>query len=278
VRIKLNLVNENSHYLIVQRINDQKFTNRIDAPTDKKVIQKLINCLVGHVSVYLYNDNNSVKDLTEELGKVDKDIDFSKLYKISRIKYTRIQSIKNNVGTSEFFLLNLFVYTEEHIPKIIKYSGTICKKRVLFNMFQYDFLVNNTPFEIKRKIDAGADYERYIAKKYIDTGYKIIYNGIEKGMADEGIDLIATKGDKTILIQCKNWKNTGYKEIYAKDIKAFFGDCFKYILDNYLVYKTVGFHYIVAHEETINKSAINYLNSNTHIKYKCIPFEMDEFI
>lgn len=267
--------NNNLYYLIIQRINDKKYVNRIDEPTDVKVIKKLVDCLVGNISVYLYGDNNSVKDLTDELGKIDKNIDFSKLYRIGKIKYTRVQSIENNLGIGEFFLSNLFVYIEADIPKIIKYRNTICKKRSLHNMSRYDFLYNISSEENKRKIDAGADYERYIAKKYIDSGYRIIYNGIEKGTADEGIDLIAIKDDKTILIQCKNWKNTGYQEIYAKDLKAFFGDCFKYVLENFLTQKTVGFHYIVAHEETMNKSAMYYLKKNVHIKYKCIPFEID---
>ena len=140
-------------------------------------------------------------------------------------------------------------------------------------MARFDFYTSTIREENQRKINAGADYERFIAQKYIDSEYQIIYNGIEKGMKDEGIDLIAIKNDKTILIQCKNWRDTGYKEIYEKDVRAFFGDCFKYILDNSLINQTVGFHFIVAHEETMNKSAINYFQANAHVKYKCIPFE-----
>jgi len=272
----MNLEDNYSYYLIVQRIKDKKFTNKIETPANKDEIKKLIECLVGNISVYLYNENNSSKDLTNELGKIDKDIDFSKLNKIGSIKYTRIQSIENNEKVGEFFLRNLVVYTEEFIPKVFTYRGTKCKKRALYNMFDYDYFSNNNLKENNRKIEAGADYERYIAKKYIASGHNVIYYGIEKGVFDGGIDLIAIKENKVTLIQCKNWKDTGYKEVSDKDIRAFFGDCFKYILDNKLLDNTVAMHYIIANEETMNKSAHKYLKENTNIKYKCVPFVLDD--
>jgi len=268
---------DNSHYLIVQRVKNKKYANKVEIPANIKEIQKLIECLVGHVSLYLYNKNNSFQDLTKEFGK-NEDIDFSKLKKINKVKYTRIQSIDANENIGEFFLSNLYVYTEEHIPKIFTYRGTICKKRTLFGISSYEYLNYTTKQEYTRKINAGTDYERYIAQKYIESGYTVIFNGIDKGKLDGGIDLIAIKEDKTILIQCKNWQDTGYEEIYDRDIRAFFGDCFKYILDHSLINKRVGMHYIVANEESINKSTKEYLKRNTNLKYKCIPFEIENTI
>lgn len=268
-------LNNNTDYLIVQKINNRKYTNKIESPANIKEIQKLIECLVGNILVYLYTDNNSSKDLTEELGKLNEKIDYSKLYKIGRIKYTNIKAIENNSAIGEFYLTNLFVYTEEFIPKILTYRGVICKQRAFYNISRFEVITDNKQ-ENQRKINAGADYEKFIAKKYTNSGYDIILNGIEKGKADEGIDIIAIKDGKTILVQCKNWKDTGYTEIYDKDIRAFFGDCFKYILDNSLLNRTVAMHYIIANEETMNQSAKIYLQKNTHIKYRCVAFEIED--
>ena len=50
----------------------------------------------------------------------------------------------------------------------------------------------------------GDKYEFQIGEYYKHKGYKIYQNGINKGVADGGIDLVAYKGDEAVLIQCKN--------------------------------------------------------------------------
>ena len=269
----MNIDEKSSYYLIVQRVGDFKYTNKIEEPTDATSIKKIVNCLVGNISVFLYNYDNSVKDFTQELGKFEKDIDIEKLYIIKRVKYSRIQSIENNSqNVGEFFLTNLLVYTEQYLPKTLVFKEVICKQHALSNMMHFSDYINDNPEENQRKIDAGSEYEKYVATKYIDTGHTIIYHGIDKKTKDGGIDLIAQKDNKTILIQCKNWRMAGYKEIKSKDIRAFFGDAFKYLLDNNLMQTKVAFHFIVADEESLGKDAMYYLQENTSIKYKCIPF------
>ncbi|MBR1680920.1 restriction endonuclease [bacterium] len=54
----------------------------------------------------------------------------------------------------------------------------------------------------------GDIYEEYIGHLLENNGYSVEYNGIEKRRKDEGIDLIATKDNITLLIQCKCWKKT----------------------------------------------------------------------
>ena len=54
----------------------------------------------------------------------------------------------------------------------------------------------------------GSRYELYIGYLYECLGWQVEYHGIENGLYDEGRDLICRKGDKVLLIQCKNWRNT----------------------------------------------------------------------
>lgn len=51
----------------------------------------------------------------------------------------------------------------------------------------------------------GIQYERYIGYLYESRGYKVVYHGALKGVADLGVDIIATKGNTTHVIQCKRY-------------------------------------------------------------------------
>lgn len=69
--------------------------------------------------------------------------------------------------------------------------------------------------------EIGSDYERYIGYSYELDGWDVTYNGIQKGLKDQGIDLICKKDDNYLVIQCKNW-NT-HKVIHEKHINQLFG-------------------------------------------------------
>ena len=58
---------------------------------------------------------------------------------------------------------------------------------------------------LKERQKIGQEYEKYIARHLRRKGYIVKLNGIKKGFDDEGIDLICTKAEETLLIQCKNW-------------------------------------------------------------------------
>lgn len=85
-----------------------------------------------------------------------------------------------------------------------------------------DFLDNSPKkiFKEKTKKDRGDEYEAYIAKYYRRLGYFVIEHGKEKGLKDGGIDLIAEKDNKVILIQCKDWNENNSHKIDHKDIKV----------------------------------------------------------
>lgn len=81
----------------------------------------------------------------------------------------------------------------------------------------------------KKPWEIGRDYERYIGYIYEQKGYEVEYQGIEKGLEDLGRDLICTKNEKILVIQCKYWAS--HKIIHEKHINQLFGTAVKYYLD-----------------------------------------------
>lgn len=73
----------------------------------------------------------------------------------------------------------------------------------------------------KTRSEIGTDYERYVGYEMENAGWSVVYNGIEKGLNDMGIDLICQKGARYILVQCKNWSS--FKTIREKHINQLFG-------------------------------------------------------
>lgn len=82
----------------------------------------------------------------------------------------------------------------------------------------------------KSKWHIGKIYERYVGYLYESDGYEVDYVGIFKGLEDLGRDIIATKNEEIIVIQCKNWSK--FRTIYEKHIFQFFGTVFQYKDEN----------------------------------------------
>jgi hypothetical protein len=74
---------------------------------------------------------------------------------------------------------------------------------------------------------AGRDYERFIGWELESQGFKVRYSGIEDGLEDRGRDLVATKEEFTLIVQCKYWKNT--KTVHEKHIFMLFGTAVQYL-------------------------------------------------
>ena len=89
----------------------------------------------------------------------------------------------------------------------------------------------------KTKWEIGRDYERYVGYLCESKGYEVYYQGIVKGFADLGRDLIATKDNKTRIIQCKYWSK--HKTIYEKHIFQLFGTTIEYFLKNKQKYESI---------------------------------------
>ena len=75
--------------------------------------------------------------------------------------------------------------------------------------------------------EIGAAFERYVGKRYEQLGWVVWYRGIERGKGDLGIDLVASKAERQVLIQCKCW--TAMETVPHVEILHFAEACGRYI-------------------------------------------------
>jgi len=113
----------------------------------------------------------------------------------------------------------------------------------------------------------GDEYEEQIAEYYKSLGYEVIERGKTLGRKDGGIDLIAKKESKTILIQCKN-RNARIKQ---KDIKQFLFDTDKFIEENKIT-EEVELLYIIANDVLDSGAKWILKNERKNLSYKVIPY------
>ncbi len=82
----------------------------------------------------------------------------------------------------------------------------------------------------KSKWQIGRDYELYVGYGYEQHGYVVNYFGSTEGINDLGRDLIATKGDITLIVQCKYWSKE--KTIHEKHIAQLYGTYVSYCIEH----------------------------------------------
>jgi len=125
--------------------------------------------------------------------------------------------------------------------------------------------------KVPNVIKQGKIFEYYVSNYFKGQGYEVI-NNFEKEKNDEGIDIIAKKGDELLLIQCKNWE---LSVISHKEIKEFLGNCylFLYKYKEYRKFKKVRRLYITSNSN-LDKSA-KYLLKDYYpfVEYFQIPFK-----
>ena len=84
----------------------------------------------------------------------------------------------------------------------------------------------------RTKWQIGRDYELYVGYKYTQKGYHVDYFGSYMGLEDLGRDLIAKKGDMTLIIQCKYW--SAKKQIHENHINQLYGTMVCYCIEHQL--------------------------------------------
>ncbi len=125
----------------------------------------------------------------------------------------------------------------------------------------------------QEKVQKGRDYEVFVGKYFEQKEYIVKFNGIENGVKDNSVDVIAINKEEIIFIQCKNWKEEGRK-IKHIDIKAFLGDIYVLITENknYQGYKEK--RLFVASNEIFDNSAIKYCEEHKElVDYLHLPME-----
>ncbi|OCL91374.1 restriction endonuclease [Arcobacter porcinus] len=124
---------------------------------------------------------------------------------------------------------------------------------------------------MKELREKGKEYEKYVASHFKIDGYEIFLNGIKNGVRDNGIDIICTKDNEMILIQCKNWKaDTKYKINHEK-LKAFVGSCTEYVNQNKLFDKNIKLKFITSNY-ILDKSGEHFINESKTLQYQVIEY------
>ncbi|MDY0179804.1 restriction endonuclease [Aliarcobacter skirrowii] len=114
--------------------------------------------------------------------------------------------------------------------------------------------------EIENMKKFGDDFEIEVGKYFENAGFDVEYRGLELGVLDGGIDLIAKK-DKTIfLIQCKYWKKKD--SITHNMIKEFYGNCNFYIDKHNLDRNHIVCIYVIANVNSLHFQAYNIFKEN----------------
>jgi len=80
----------------------------------------------------------------------------------------------------------------------------------------------------KSNVEIGRLYERYVGYLYETDGWNVRFHGALRGFEDFGRDLICTKDDATVIVQCKCWSKA--KVIREKHIMQLFGTSVLYHL------------------------------------------------
>lgn len=82
----------------------------------------------------------------------------------------------------------------------------------------------------RSKWQIGRDYELFVGYKYQQHGYIVDNFGEYMGLEDLGRDIIAKKGTKTCIIQCKYWSSK--KQIHENHINQLYGTMVSYCIEN----------------------------------------------
>ena len=82
----------------------------------------------------------------------------------------------------------------------------------------------------KSKWQIGRDYELFCGYNFEQKGYAVDYFGSYNGLEDLGRDLIVSKGEKIIIVQCKYWSKT--KVIHENHVMQLYGSVIEYNLEN----------------------------------------------
>lgn len=171
--------NKYSYYLIKQIYNNKSYYNRIAEPTNEETIKAISSCLLGTVAVFKYDENNRYEDLTEKLGRI-KYKNFKKYcMKCRSVQYKTKDEVK-------MFLSNTVVESEKDYPKVIISEGYSFHLNYIRMCTEPYVNKSNT----KHTLQAGKEYEIFIGNKYKEQGFDIVFNGIERGVKDGGLDLI----------------------------------------------------------------------------------------
>lgn len=258
------------YYLVRQQINKKIHTSfKIYEPINMTHFQTFLDHLSGRIYVYRVNEeDNSTENLTNQLGKTEFDYSLFK-QSVDALNKSLLRFRANKGGWST----NMIVFYSVDYPTDFFPKEFFCWGRVTFPYFQMieSIVLEERDHDAHSKIK-GVAYERFVGKAYEEHGYQVEYRGEALGKQDAGIDLIAVDDEKIALVQCKNWIEIENYQIDDRDLRAFIGDCYLFLLQN-TFQKAVAFHFIVSDMQMLSDSAKHFLQNNQVLKLKELRFE-----
>lgn len=160
----------------------------------------------------IYDYRNALREIEELKGLIEY---HEFLYPHLKELHTKIEEIRPEENS---------LYTKEEkedethfwlTPEEYRNLPTIERNQLALDRYKKRYL---------SKWEIGKMYERYIGFLYEKEGYKVDYDGIKYRFEDRGRDLICSKEETVVIIQCKMWSVS--KIIYENSIFQFFGTVF----------------------------------------------------
>jgi HJR/Mrr/RecB family endonuclease len=164
--------------------------------------------------------------------------------------------------------------------KSLRVENESLKQKVL-ELEEYEKKIKKITFEENRKerfknhlrtaSNKGKEFEEFVAGHFKLDGYEIRLNGIKEGKKDKGIDIICTKDEELILIQCKNWKEDSKYKINHEKLKAFVGCCTEYVNENKLFDKNIKLKFITSNY-ILDESGKKFLQDSKTLQYEILKY------
>ncbi len=263
------------YYLVTQEINKRfKSKFKIGCPTNLKLLKQLLDAIPGYLTVHLVDyENNSKKNVTTDLGRSEFDLkEFRKKYsEVGKYRLSFPMGKGSWVGNPPVVFYGV---GNKNMPEKFFLCGHPCSINFASEWdkgYELDYIDEDKE---KHIIQSGQDYEKFIGSKYEDAGYEVIYNGIEKGVYDGGIDLIVQKENSVTLVQCKNWVDFEGHKLTAKDFRAFLGDCYLHLMQQNI--DKISYHYIISDDDMLGTSAKMFLGKHPFVQCKTVPFIIEK--
>ncbi|WP_120945996.1 restriction endonuclease [Helicobacter labacensis] len=73
-------------------------------------------------------------------------------------------------------------------------------------------------------MEQGREYEKFVAQGYVKRGYDCDFH-CDLGKQDQKIDLILTKDEEVLFIQCKNWNEKTPYRVGLDYVQEFLRNC-----------------------------------------------------
>lgn len=191
---------------------------------------------------YLHAKKHPAHKKAQEVSELkQKTKEFIKEYKLMRYEYDMLFSLFPELENY------LEYYSSEKVESLEDVKDNYDYVQNWISKSEYNSLEENERNQLaldryiesrkKSKWAIGRDYEMFIGYEYEQQGYQVIYTGMTERLEDKGRDLIAKKGDETLIIQCKNWSK--HKEIHENHICQLFGTTVQYNIENNTLFKAI---------------------------------------